>query len=85
MTHHGFSNSAKTFAKDVSQSRLTDSMVLDNDMPMNTDVLEPLPGETDMHQRQGKHMICHSGGYCSLFAMGYDCILYTLLTLLSQK
>ncbi|GAB5587617.1 hypothetical protein Unana1_02517 [Umbelopsis nana] len=52
MTHLGFSNSAKTFAKDVSQSRLTDSMVLDNDMPMNTDVLELLPGETDMHQRQ---------------------------------
>jgi hypothetical protein len=50
MTHHGFSNSAKTFAKDISQSRIAESMAMDGAMNLDEVVLH---GEADMQQRQG--------------------------------
>lgn len=51
MTHHGFSNSAKTFAKDISQSRIAESMAMEGMMNLDEVVLH---GDADMQQRQGK-------------------------------
>jgi hypothetical protein len=53
MVHHGFSDSAKTFAKDIAESRRTDSMVLVKDGGMDTDPMDLIQDETDIQQRQG--------------------------------
>ncbi|KAI9285909.1 concanavalin A-like lectin/glucanase domain-containing protein [Umbelopsis sp. AD052] len=52
MVHHGFSDSAKTFAKDISESRKTDSMALLKDSSMDTDPIDLIRDEQDIQQRQ---------------------------------
>lgn len=55
MIHHGFSDSAKTFAKDISESRRTDSMALKKDSSsMDTDPMDLIRDEQDIQQRQGE-------------------------------
>ncbi|KAI8580251.1 hypothetical protein K450DRAFT_237574 [Umbelopsis ramanniana AG] len=52
MVHHGFSDSAKTFAKDITESRRTDSMALLKDNSMDTDPVDLIRDEQDIQQRQ---------------------------------
>jgi hypothetical protein len=55
MVHHGFSDSAKTFAKDITESRRTDSMALSKDSScMDTDPMDLIRDEQDIQQRQGE-------------------------------
>ncbi|CAO3660215.1 unnamed protein product [Umbelopsis ramanniana] len=53
MVHHGFSDSAKTFARDITESRRTDSMALSKDSScMDTDPMDLIRDEQDIQQRQ---------------------------------